>query len=290
MNTPIPHLLGTAAAGILIAGLAYSSVDDSAHAAVWPADTHIDSHVAVTLPSRQVRLAGARAGRIANIHVELGAMVEKGQVLFELENDVERLDYERLRLGASGRAAIALATARLQKAKAAAARIAELSDRDIASGANKEEAVANQQIATAELARAREQQALLALERDQALAQFELMRGRSPFDGRVEQIHHDVGESVDHLEPVLRLVALQPLFVEFPCPVGQREHWQAGAVAEVSEAGSPTTARAVVVFCGQQTDIASQTVTVRLQLANEHGNWLAGRRVNVRRMQSKKGK
>lgn len=281
MNTTLAHLLWTTLAGTLITGTVHwkhgGRTDEDAVG--FP---DVTTHVAVTKPSRQVQLGGARTGRIARILVAPGATVEEGQLLFELENDVERLEYERLRLGASGRGAIALATARLDKAKTEAARVAELSDRDIASGARQDEAVANLRIAEAELTRAREQQALMALERDQALARFELLRGRSPFDGRVEQVLHDVGESVDHLEPVLSLVMLQPLHVEFPCPVEQRGRWQEGTVAEVSGDAGEMTARAVVVFCGRQTDVASQTVTVRLLLPNEDGRWLAGRRVTVR--------
>jgi len=284
------HLLLTASAAITVAGSAYRQPSSGADLAASPSPARGDSHVAVTKPSRQVSLGVARAGRIARIMVKPGALVEKGQLLFELENDVERLELERLRLSSKGRAAIALATARLDNAKAQAERVAELSDREIASGARQDEAVANLRIAEAELARAREQQALLSLECDQALARLELLRVRSPFRGHVERIGHDVGESVDHLDPVLDLVALQPLYVEFPCPVDQRGDWQPGAVAEVIGGDVPSPSRAVVVFCGRQTEVASQTVTVRLELPNDDGQWLSGRRVEVRRVESQGGK
>lgn len=290
MRPTLASLLCFVSATVLIVGSAHRSTDGDRGEVASPRAVAGDSHIAVTKPSRAVRLSGARAGRIARVMVEPGAMVEQGQLLFELDNEVERLEYERLRLSASGRATIALATARLEKAKAEAKRVAELTDQDITSGAREDEVVANLRIAEAELAKALEMQAILALQRDQALARFELLRGRSPFDGRVEQLLHDVGESVDHLEPVLDLVALHPLHVEFPCPVDQRDEWQPGAVAEVVSEGAEPTSRAVVVFCGRQTEVASQTVTVRLELQNADGRWLAGRRVSVRRIESDKGK
>ncbi len=290
MNAVVANLTWAGFAVMLVVGVVHRAHVGEDGAATVVRSESVDDHVGVTQPSREVQLGGARAGRIARIQVEPGAEVEEGQLLFELENDVERLDYERLRLGASAGGAIALATARLEKARLEADRIAELSDRDIASGAREDEAVADRRIAEAELTRAREQQALLALERDQAQARFELLRSRSPFHGRVEQVFHDVGESVDHLDPVLSLVALRPLHVEFPCPVEERDQWREGSVAEVSDGGTGSTGRAKVVFCGRQVEVASQTVTVRLVLPNQDGAWLSGRRVHVRRIESKEGK
>jgi RND family efflux transporter MFP subunit len=250
--------------------------------AAAPASVDAPSYVGVTRPSRAVEIGCGRSGRIARLHVEPGDRVEPGQIVFELESEVERLEVHRTELRAAAHAQLELAQAGLRRAEAEYARVVDLVEQRIRSDADRVEAECGLAIARAEVARAEEFEAQAEIEAQQARARLELLRGRSPIDGVVEKQHHDVGESVDALEPVLDLVALSPLHVEFPCPVADLDRWRLGALAEVRAAdGSGEARTAIVVFRGRSTEIASQTVTVRLEVANTDGGWLAGRKVRI---------
>jgi len=60
------------------------------------------------------------------------------------------------------------------------------------------------------------------------------MRIHSPIDGRVENVQVEVGESVDRLTPVVRVVQTDPLWVDVAVPA---------AVAARLQPGQPATAR-----------------------------------------------
>ena len=243
--------------------------------------------VGVTVASREARIGCAQAGRLGAVLVREGDRVVAGQELFRLEDDVEKLDVQRLELLTESTARLDLAEARFVGLKAIANRLTDLSDRKIASPARRDEAETNLRVAQAELASERELATLRKIELDQARARLELRRARCPFDGVVEAVDHSVGEALDQLEPVLHLLALDPLLVEFPCPVERLAEWSVGTPVTVDSRdrnGTRGEARdGQVVFRGRQVDIASQTVLVRVRLANPERDWLSGRKVSISR-------
>jgi Barrel-sandwich domain of CusB or HlyD membrane-fusion len=72
---------------------------------------------------------------------------------------------------------------------------------------------------------------------------------------------------VDELQPIVKIVRLDPMWVEFDCPITDAGLFPKGGESRVRLASDKTVvARARVVFASETADAASQTFRVRLQL------------------------
>ena len=104
---------------------------------------------------------------------------------------------------------------------------------------------------------------------DEAKLQIDNMSLKSPIDGSIEKIELEPGESVNALEDVVRIVQINPLWIDVPVPLAKAGDLRSGNTAEVIFPGSKeTSVEGTIVFIGAVADAASNTLRVRIQVPN----------------------
>ena len=128
---------------------------------------------------------------------------------------------------------------------------------------------------------ARFEQAQAARKYREQQIRVDRMRLTSPIDGRIERVHVEVGESVNALGDVMRVVRIDPLWIDVPVPLGETSGLRRGVAARVQFLGADeVTAEGHITFVGVVADAASVTLRVRVAVPNDAGR-PAGERVLV---------
>jgi len=250
--------------------------------AVGPAISHSQEIQAVTMPSADVTLSFVVSGKIARILVQEGNTVEKGALLAVLHDDPERIQTEQLKVQAADQTRILSARAELDQ---------KMVDFEKFDAARKKGAVSEWEVAHLKLSVRMAKLALQAAtieheqyrrQHAQAVQQLERMRIVSPIPGRVEQVFVEVGEGVEKLGPVVKLVRTDPLWLDVPVPLSQAKQLAAGQTAVVQFPGNPAghSADGRIVYISSVADAASDTLRVRIEVGNP-ADRPAGERVTV---------
>ncbi len=119
----------------------------------------------------------------------------------------------------------------------------------------------------------KQQQEVLQVKRLQArVDKFHLL---APFDGQIDNVLVDVGQSVNENEKVVRVVNVDPLWMDVPAPtedpatLALKEGDKAWVLIDV--ASGPRIAEGTVIEVSPTTDFASRSRRVRVELANPKG-------------------
>ncbi|MBK9188705.1 MAG: efflux RND transporter periplasmic adaptor subunit [Phycisphaerales bacterium] len=113
------------------------------------------------------------------------------------------------------------------------------------------------------------------LQVDRLKARVDRLRLIAPFDGVIDVVAVDVGHSVSESETVLRIVDVDPLYIDVPAPMEDastlqlRERDKAWVLVDV--AGNPRLLEGKVIEVAPTSDAASRTRRVRVELANPEG-------------------
>jgi Cu(I)/Ag(I) efflux system membrane fusion protein len=92
---------------------------------------------------------------------------------------------------------------------------------------------------------------------------------KSPIDGITEKLEVETGESVNALEDVVRIVQINPLWIETPVPLEKAGDLRYGDKTRVIFPGpEETSLEGTIVFIGAVADAASRTLRVRIQVPN----------------------
>jgi multidrug resistance efflux pump len=92
---------------------------------------------------------------------------------------------------------------------------------------------------------------------------------KSPIDGIIEKLEVETGESVNALEDVVRVVQINPLWIDTPVPLEKARDLRYGNKTRVIFLGSKETSVAgTIVFIGAVADAASSTLMVRIEVPN----------------------
>jgi len=157
------------------------------------------------VPYEQARMASRAQGVIGKIKDE-GDVVKKGDIVMELENEMETLQVEQQRH------ILALRTFEWKSAE-------ELRKKNVVSQTEGEEKRMNLEVAKVQLA-----QAERLLERRKVAA---------PFDGVVTEQLREVGEAVDEFTPVLILADINRLYLEVFLPAAHIREIKEGQAVTV---------------------------------------------------------
>lgn len=118
-------------------------------------------------------------------------------------------------------------------------------------------------------------QVLSDLQATRAEARVDKLNLRAPFDGVVDIINVDVGQSVRDGEPVVRVLSVDPLWIDVPAPTALTisEGLRPGSPAWVllQEDTAERVYEAQVLQVSPTADAASGTRRVRVQMANKIG-------------------
>ncbi|MBT8441475.1 MAG: efflux RND transporter periplasmic adaptor subunit [Gammaproteobacteria bacterium] len=224
-------------------------------------DCVIEPHMVIDLSSRT-------DGIVDTIEVERGDAVEAGQVVVQLESDVERAAVEYARAAAQAGSDLLAGKVSAGFAERRRDRLESLYVEKVLSSDQMDEMETEAELSRIQLDQARERNRLAKLELRRAqevLAQHTL---HSPIDGVVVQRFLSPGESVEE-KPILRLAKIDPLRVEVIVPVSYFGAIDIGQQAVVSpERPIRDSYTADVTVVDRVADAASGTFRVRLSLPN----------------------
>ncbi|MCG3126930.1 MAG: Multidrug resistance protein MdtA [Phycisphaerae bacterium] len=237
---------------------------------------------ALTLPARTVTLAAAQPGRIARIEAREGAFVRAGDTLVALDDRVQEVRTAMVRAEAESDLDVRLARIRLQRSRDELERFEELARTQTASATELLNARAGAAAAAVELEQAQFKQSQAGVNLELQSRLLEQFRMRAPFDGYVSERMKEVGETVEGPEPILVLVQLDPLEVQVDCPIELATRVASGQELLVTpELPAWPPRRATVVFVSRVADPGSQTLRMRLAIANADQGWISGMKVFV---------
>lgn len=225
------------------------------------------------------------SGFVEEVLVEDGQSVKSGEVLFRIEPDV----YEATL--AARKADLGQAEANRDLAELELARKEELFEREVGSEADRDIALADEQVAVAQvaIAEAAIRQAQLDVDYTEVVA---------PFDGRIGRVEVSIGELVGPTSaPLFNIVRVAPIYVEFS--VAERRfldflessgmNQQELISAESSERvyailpnGDELAEPGRIVFVDNRIDPTTGTITVRAEFPNERELIIDGSFLNVR--------
>lgn len=259
--TPLPCLgrVAVAAAGLVLIAV------NAARAA--------DGFDCVIEPQQTVKLSSAVAGVIAEVLVDRGDFVRKGQVVARLEAGVEEANLALAQAKAANDSAIKSAQAKLEFLRRKHERSEGLVAKQVVAEATFDENLSNTRMAEQDLRGAEVAAHVAQLEVDQAAATLEQRILRSPFDGVVVEVSLHPGEYRNDQSPIMTLAQIDPLRVEAFIPTAHYGSIAVGGKALVEpEAPIGGTFSAHVDVVDRVIDAGSGMFGVRLQLPNpDHG-------------------
>ena len=233
-------------------------------------------------PSKTVDLSAAVSGVLESISVNRSDFVEQGQEVARLESSVELASVELATKRANINAEVHLGEINLGFDQREKKRIAELYDKKAVSYRIKDEADREAKLSEWELQQARDLEDIRWLELKRAHAQLAQKVVVSPISGFVTKIHRFEGEYVED-QPIVRVVQLNPLFIEAIVPMKMFGRIRSGMQAEVApETVDAKKYLATVTAVDRLGDTASGTFGVRLALANDENKIPAGLKCGLR--------
>ena len=202
----------------------------------------------ITEPIQDVTMAFPVVGVVGTRPVAEGASVTNGQVVIELDKQLEQLDVERKRLARD------LASSELE-------RLNSLAQRNAISVSREE---LGKKKAEFDIARVDLELAAAVLRRRQILA---------PFDGQVALFHKDVGEKCEEQQPVVRVVntrrCLLVANVEPRLATGVRLGQRVPVEVAAGDATVPR--EATVTYVSPVVDAASGLLRIKAEFDNADG-------------------
>ena len=200
-----------------------------------------ESDSCLLTPSTDIQVASPVVGVIKSVKVKRGDRVKKNQILVQLHAEVER-------------STLNLNKAQADYGKRTIKRNNDLYKRKLISEQERDEIIINNQVYSYEMAQTKE-----------LLKQKTI---RSPLNGVVVNTFLDQGEYVGE-EPIMQIVALDPLYVEVVLPASRFGSIQKGDIATVTlDSPLNSSHQAKVIIIDPVLDAASATFGVRLELSN----------------------
>jgi len=263
---------------LLITFAAYASVGISGATAAERLAERFDCLIE---PLMVIEVGSPVQGVIESIAVERSSLVAKGDVLAELESDVELASLAQARARAGMNSEVGARQADLELAVQSKVRIDELAERKMVSSQEKDEAVAEVQVARMALQQAVERQELAEYERRWASQVVKRRTIRSPISGVVVELRAFPGEFV-YENPIMTLAQINPLRVEVILPLELFGKLQKGTRAEIfPEVADGEKFAAEVSVVDRIIHTGSSTFGARLELLNAEHQIPSGQRCEL---------
>jgi RND family efflux transporter MFP subunit len=221
--------------------------------------------------SQVVEIRSSVDGVIANVYVQRGDVVRKGQTLVELMSGNERLAVESAKYRSAMEGQISSARNRVDYANKKLARAIDLAQQNYGSVQARDEAEAERRLAESELQAATENRELAEIDYRRAVEQLALRTMTSPFNGVVvDRMLNpgDLAESGSGRKPVLKVAQIDPLRVDVVLPAAAWGQVKPGMKVSVVPQGGSARYVAVVKLVDRMIDAASSTFVARVELAN----------------------
>jgi RND family efflux transporter MFP subunit len=231
-----------------------------------------------------VEVGSASEGRLASLLVDRGDFVHAGQLLAELDLEVERAAVAVAKARTERTAPLRAAEMELQRLEDKLATHRALFEEGILSSDDLHDTQVEKQEAELVVADQLEQLEIAAQELRHARAVVDRGRIRSPIAGAVVRRGHAPGEIVGLASPrpIVTIAQLDPLAIEVEVPASELRKIAVGAQAEVLLPGIDGSRAAVVRHVAPVVDSRSGTFTVELELPNPDRRVTAGLACRVR--------
>jgi membrane fusion protein, multidrug efflux system len=229
---------------------------------------------AITAPSDSRKLTFGASGLVASVPVKEGENIKKGQLLAELDNQIQKLEAKKAQIEATSTAEVDAYQADLDEKEIVYKRKTDVNSQGGYNKSEVEEAKLDVVEDEKRLQLSREKQAEAALDAQKAAHLVDQMRIVAPFDGRVLKIVVHEGESCDPQRPdgAIEVVNTDPLYVEIgELNTRQVAMLHVGQILRVRYAGDPTWHDATVILKSPVADARSDTQPVRLSMPNTDG-------------------
>ena len=230
-----------------------------------------------------IKLGSPDTGIVEVVKVDRDSTVKKGDVVAQLDSDLQRTALELAQLKASNEADIKAERTRLAYRSSEAERAMTLYSRQISSTKARDEAVTEKELAAHALAKAELEHSMAQVEMAQAQIRLDRRSIRSPVNGVIADVTIRPGEYVYEQTPLMTIAEIDPLYVKVWVPVHHYRQIHVGTNAEVMpEEPIGGLYRAQVTVVDRVFDTASSTFGVRLELANPDYSLPAGMRCRIR--------
>jgi RND family efflux transporter MFP subunit len=238
-----------------------------------------DSTVAegFTEPYRHIDVAAAEPGVVIVLHVREGDVVNQGQLLATLDQEILLAARKTAEASMQAQGAEQAATARLELKEARLQRLREL----LADGhANAEEVATAEKevkVASAELLVAKEDRLIKSHEVARIEAQIERRQIRSPIRGVVTDIHKDIGEYVASTDPnIATIVQCERLRAFFSVPAAVSDKLSPNQKVELIFSDGLAGVEGLIEFVSPVINPESRSVQVKVVFDNARGVYRSG--------------
>ncbi len=236
---------------------------------------------AITVPSADITLSYVQPGRIAGVYFKEGEWVKAGQVLIQQDDTVEQIQLAQLEAASEDTTQIQAMEASLAQKRVDLQKLEKAAASNAATELEVEYAKLDVTMAELSLQLAEFEHEQAKRKYDELKAQIEKMSLKSPIDGRIEKIHVETGESINALADVVRVVQINPLWIDVPVPLVKATALSYGKTAKVM---FPDPNRASlegrIIYIAAVADAASSTLRVRIEVPNK-SNRPAGEHVEI---------
>jgi RND family efflux transporter MFP subunit len=227
---------------------------------------------AITTPSADITLSFVQPGCIVWVNAKNGDLVKTDQILVLQYDAVERLQLLQLEAESEDTTRIEASEASLDQKKVDLAKLERAAAHNAATALEVEHAKLDVKIAelSLELAKFEHEQAIRKYE--EAKVSIEKMRLKSPIEGIVEEIYVEAGESVNALDNVIRIVQINPLWIDVPVPLDKAITLTKNEIAKVTFPNPDNKIiEGKIVYIAAVADAASGTLRVRVEVPNKSG-------------------
>ena len=236
---------------------------------------------AITNPMADITLSFVQPGCIAKVYFKEGDSVKAGQVLVQQDDAAEKAQLEQLEAASQDTTQIQASEASLAQKRVDLKKLEKAAALNAATELEVEHAKLNVKIAELSLQLAKFEHEQAKRKYNEVRVQVEKMRLKSPIDGRIEKIHVETGESINALDDAVRVVQIDPLWIDVPVPLVKATTLSYGKTAQV---GFPNPNRASlegkIIYVAAVADAASGTLRVTIEVPNK-SNRPAGEHVEV---------
>jgi membrane fusion protein (multidrug efflux system) len=225
---------------------------------------------AITNPSADITLSFVQPGRITKVHFKEGDAVKAEEVLVQQYDAVERARLAQLEADSQNTTNIQAAEASLAQKKVDLKKLEKAAALNAATALEVEHAKLDVTIAELSLQVAVFEHEQAQRKYNEAKLQIDNMSLKSPIDGSIEKIDVETGESINALESTVRVVLIDPLWIDVPVPLAETTNLRCGNTAQVEFMGpGKMFVEGTVAFIGAVADAASGTLRVRIEVPNK---------------------
>lgn len=237
--------------------------------------------IAITIPSADVTLSFVHPGRIAKILIKEGGKVKAEQVLIRQDDAAEQAQLLQIKAASEDTTQIEAAEASLAQKKVDLKRLERAASRGSATELEVEHAKLDVKIAELSLKVAQFEHEQRRLKYKEAQIRVDNMSLKSPIAGTIDKIEVEVGESVNGLADVVRVVKTDPLWIDVPVPLSKVRKLKLGQTATVKFPDSEKEpAEGKIIYISTVADAASSTLRARIEVPNKL-NRPAGEHVRI---------